>query len=165
MTPERATETPAADGAPQRPQRVSLTDPKTQKRFLALIRKGQSIGDAAAAMGVSRPAVYDQRKKDPEFAAALKATAEEAKETRKVVREAKRSAERASSPMWNYKRIAEETGLNVDTLRFYNKFGHMPAPDESSGTSPLWFPETITNWMANRPGRGFRSDLKDHKDS
>ncbi|MFD6534965.1 helix-turn-helix domain-containing protein [Streptomyces goshikiensis] len=162
MTSERDADTAATGGTPQRPQRASLTDPKTRKRFLDLIRKGHSISDAATAMGIPRPTVYDLRKRDPEFAATLKATADEAKEARKVVREAKRSAERASSPMWNYKRIAEETGLSVDTLRFYNSVSNMPSPDEASGSSPLWLPETITNWMANRPGKGFRSDLKDH---
>ncbi|MFZ3475344.1 hypothetical protein ACODT3_42430 [Streptomyces sp. 4.24] len=160
MTSER--DAAATGGAPQRPQRATLTDPKTRKRFLGLIKKGQSIGEAAAAVGVPRPSVYDLRKRDSDFAATLKATADEAKDARKAVQEAKRSAKQAASPMWNYKKIAEETGLSVDTLRFYNSVGNMPSPDEASGSSPLWLPETITNWMANRPGKGFRSDLKDH---
>ncbi|MER6253596.1 hypothetical protein ABT224_19800 [Streptomyces sp. NPDC001584] len=166
MTPKRDADTSATGDSPQRPQRASLADnPKGQKRFLALIREGQSISDAAAAMGLPRAAVYDQRKKDPEFAAALASTTAEAKEARKALRQAHRSAERESSTMWDYKRISEETAISVSTLRTYKKFGHMPPPDEPAGSSPLWLPETITDWMMNRPGQGFRSDLKDKDDS
>ncbi|MEU2453917.1 hypothetical protein ABZ605_28040 [Streptomyces sp. NPDC012765] len=159
MTSEQDAGPPATGGAPQR---VSLSDPKTRERLLDLIRKGHSISNAVALMGIRRETLYDWRKRDPEFAATLKATVDGAKDARKIVRDAKRSAEQASSPMWNYKRIAEESGLSADTLRFYNSAGHMPAPDDTSGVSPLWLPETITHWMANRPGKGFRSDLKDN---
>ncbi|MEU3704712.1 MarR family transcriptional regulator [Streptomyces anulatus] len=63
--------------------------------------------------------------------------------------------------LWDYKKIAEETGLSVITLRGYKKSGHMPAPDEQpTPDRPRWYPETITTWMANRPGRGARTDLK-----
>jgi hypothetical protein len=63
--------------------------------------------------------------------------------------------------LWDYKRIAEETGLSVGTLRRYKKTGHMPAPDEQPAPDrPRWYPATITTWMAGRPGRGTRTDLK-----
>ncbi|PZT71518.1 helix-turn-helix transcriptional regulator [Streptomyces sp. AC1-42T] len=63
--------------------------------------------------------------------------------------------------LWDYKRIAEETGLSVGTLRRYKKTGHMPAPDELPAPDrPRWYPTTITEWMASRPGRGTRTDLR-----
>ncbi|MDJ0464999.1 MarR family transcriptional regulator [Streptomyces sp. H27-C3] len=66
--------------------------------------------------------------------------------------------------LWDYARIAEETGLKVPTLRFYKKTGRMPAPDEQPAPDrPRWYPATITTWMANRPGRGARTDLKGDK--
>ncbi|TQE33051.1 MarR family transcriptional regulator [Streptomyces ipomoeae] len=66
--------------------------------------------------------------------------------------------------LWDYKKISEETGLSIGTLRRYKKFGHMPPPDELPAPDrPRWYPTTIRTWAASRPGRGARTDLKTDK--
>lgn len=32
--------------------------------------------------------------------------------------------------------------------------GDLPPPDEVISRSPVWLPETIDTWLANRPGQG-----------
>ncbi|MEV2277687.1 hypothetical protein AB0I72_19075 [Nocardiopsis sp. NPDC049922] len=32
--------------------------------------------------------------------------------------------------------------------------GDFPPPDRKYGRSPVWLPETIDQWVENRPGRG-----------
>lgn len=63
--------------------------------------------------------------------------------------------------VWGYAEVAEVAKVAIPTLRRYKKFGHMPAPDVTVGNSPGWYPQTIKDWVASRPGKGFRSDLKD----
>ncbi len=63
--------------------------------------------------------------------------------------------------VWGYAKVAEVAGVKVPTLRRYKKTGHMPPPDITVGNSPGWYPQTIKDWVASRPGKGFRSDLKD----
>ena len=63
--------------------------------------------------------------------------------------------------VWGYDKVAEVAGVKVPTLRRYKKTGHMPPPDITIRNSPGWYPATITDWVAKRPGKGFRSDLKD----
>ncbi|MFF2571051.1 MarR family transcriptional regulator [Streptomyces sp. NPDC058084] len=65
--------------------------------------------------------------------------------------------------LWGYKEVAEESGVAVGTIRYYwsQKRHLLPDPDAMMGTRPGWFPETVRHWVANRPGQGFRSDLKD----
>lgn len=67
--------------------------------------------------------------------------------------------EKEKPEVWGYNKVAEVAGVKVGTLRRYKKTGHMPAPDIIVGNSPGWYPKTITDWVAERPGRGFRSDL------
>ncbi|MFF4409812.1 MarR family transcriptional regulator [Streptomyces sp. NPDC001404] len=71
------------------------------------------------------------------------------------------SKKQAETEVWGYAKVEEVTGIKVGTLRRYKKEGHMPAPDITVGNSPGWYPQTIQEWKKNRPGRGFRSDLKD----
>ncbi|MDG9703797.1 AlpA family transcriptional regulator [Streptomyces sp. DH37] len=62
--------------------------------------------------------------------------------------------------------VAELTGLTYPTVRgYHNKAairrrdgtsrpGDFPPPDDVFSRVPLWLPDTIETWMANRPGRG-----------
>lgn len=68
---------------------------------------------------------------------------------------------------------AGRTGINYRTLRNYHhraerhrrlaeqendpsyiRPGDLPKPDDKFGRSPVWYPQTIDNWLANRPGQG-----------
>lgn len=51
------------------------------------------------------------------------------------------------------------TPLTRPSLRAYRATGRMPDPDDLSVSDrPRWRRSTITTWLANRPGRGYRSD-------
>jgi predicted DNA-binding transcriptional regulator AlpA len=62
--------------------------------------------------------------------------------------------------------VAEYLGLAYKTVRSYHNVaekrrrenqsrpGDFPPPDAQFGRSPVWSPETIDAWKANRPGRG-----------
>lgn len=60
--------------------------------------------------------------------------------------------------------FAARTGLAVATIRSYMRKGLIPPADIviSTPAGPLrgWAPETIDAWMASRPGRGARTDLR-----
>lgn len=61
--------------------------------------------------------------------------------------------------------VAAYTGLSENTLKAYFQRGYMPAPDVEIGTGEKvtangWSTDTIDHWLANRPGRGARTDLK-----
>lgn len=60
--------------------------------------------------------------------------------------------------------FAARAGLAVATIRSYMRKGLIPPADVviSTPASPLrgWAPETIDAWMASRPGRGARTDLR-----
>lgn len=61
--------------------------------------------------------------------------------------------------------VAAYTGLSENTLKAYSQRGYMPAPDVRIGTGEKvtangWSTDTIDYWLANRPGRGARTDLK-----
>ena len=61
--------------------------------------------------------------------------------------------------------VAAYTGLSENTLKAYSQRGYMPAPDVEIGTGEKvtangWSTDTIDHWLANRPGRGARTDLK-----
>lgn len=69
----------------------------------------------------------------------------------------------------NQAQLAERIGVAPNTLGRYK----LPDPDcivgpvNEDGTIPRgtvrgWLPETIDEWNAHRPGRGARTDLKDH---
>ena len=47
------------------------------------------------------------------------------------------------------------------TWRAYVHRGHAPKPDGwYDKRTPWWWESTIDEWMANRPGRGARTDLR-----
>lgn len=62
--------------------------------------------------------------------------------------------------------IARVIGVGIDSMRVYHqraarnrrdgttKPGDLPPPDETFGRSPVWASDTITTWIAERPGRG-----------
>ena len=52
--------------------------------------------------------------------------------------------------------VAEEIGVTPDTISAYLRDGFIPEPDGYVGKSPWWWPETIQEWRASRPGRGRR---------
>lgn len=60
--------------------------------------------------------------------------------------------------------FAERVGLSTNTLSSYTAKGLVPAPDVLVGLGDRavrgWRAETIDEWMARRPGRGARTDLK-----
>lgn len=68
---------------------------------------------------------------------------------------------------------AERTGIKYRTLRNYHhraerhrklaeqendpsyiRPGDLPKPAKRFGRSPVWYPEAIDHWLANRPGQG-----------
>lgn len=44
-----------------------------------------------------------------------------------------------------------------ETIHRYHVRGDMPKADEYVGRTPLWREETITAWLASRPGHGWRA--------
>lgn len=62
--------------------------------------------------------------------------------------------------------IARVIGVGIDSMRVYHQRasrnrragttrpGDLPEPDETFGRSPVWSDETISAWIASRPGRG-----------
>lgn len=50
--------------------------------------------------------------------------------------------------------IAERAGVEANTMRTYRSQGRLPEPDAMTGPTPGWLPETIEQWLTNRPGRG-----------
>ena len=50
--------------------------------------------------------------------------------------------------------------LAAETIRSYASKGRMPVPDARIGGNAGWLPETIDRWVATRPGRGARTDLR-----
>lgn len=61
--------------------------------------------------------------------------------------------------------VASRAGLSVNTVKAYFSRGYLPEPDVEIGngekvTAYGWAAETIDTWLANRPGRGARTDLQ-----
>jgi predicted DNA-binding transcriptional regulator AlpA len=56
--------------------------------------------------------------------------------------------------------IADRLGVKVTTVRQYKLRGDLPAPDGQVGRSPVWRQQTISEWMATRPGQGWRKGQK-----
>lgn len=60
--------------------------------------------------------------------------------------------------------VAERASLAVATIRSYILKDLMPEADViiTTPNGPLrgWLPETIDSWLASRPGRGARTDLR-----
>lgn len=56
--------------------------------------------------------------------------------------------------------LAELAGVKVDTLNGY-KLPPRDGTDIDAGKArPWWWESTAREWMANRPGRGARTDLR-----
>ncbi len=55
-------------------------------------------------------------------------------------------------------------GIRPDTLRHYATKGLAPAPRRFGG-SLVWHESEIRRWLANRPGRGARTDLRRGNDT
>ncbi|WP_256789863.1 MarR family transcriptional regulator [Frankia sp. AvcI1] len=50
--------------------------------------------------------------------------------------------------------------VKPSSVRGYRTRGQMPEPDELPAPDrPRWRRSTITEWLANRPGKGKRTDL------
>lgn len=63
--------------------------------------------------------------------------------------------------------VAFRAGLSVNTVKAYFSRGYLPEPDVEIGTGEKvtaygWSVETVDTWLANRPGRGARTDLQQH---
>lgn len=60
--------------------------------------------------------------------------------------------------------LAERAGIKIATARRYLEDGRLPQPDalivNESTRVRGWLPETVDRWMASRPGRGARTDLR-----
>lgn len=60
--------------------------------------------------------------------------------------------------------LAERAGITAKTARNYLEAGRLPDPDvvvvHGSQRVRGWLPETVDHWLANRPGRGARTDLR-----
>lgn len=52
--------------------------------------------------------------------------------------------------------VAELAGVATATISAYKARGQIPAPDGVVGSTPWWYRKTITDWMAARPGQGWR---------
>lgn len=62
--------------------------------------------------------------------------------------------------------VARVIDVSIDSMRVYHQRasrnrragkprpGDLPEPDETFGRSPVWTDETISAWIAARPGRG-----------
>lgn len=60
--------------------------------------------------------------------------------------------------------VAERAGLEKNMVSNYLMRGYLPEPDavivEGAREVRGWLPETVDVWLANRPGRGARTDLR-----
>lgn len=53
-----------------------------------------------------------------------------------------------------YSQIAGQTGIKVTSLRKRLSTGTMPKPDLRVGGSPVWYPETLAEWLKTAaPGK------------
>lgn len=61
-----------------------------------------------------------------------------------------------STILYSTKEIGELLGIKPATLRTYRKRGRMPAPDAYFQRTPVWYEQTILDWVATRPLAGKR---------
>lgn len=54
---------------------------------------------------------------------------------------------------WSVQEVAAYVGVTDSTIRSYAARDLMPKPDLPVGRTPLWLPETIKKWKAERPGK------------
>lgn len=59
--------------------------------------------------------------------------------------------------------LAARAGITKSTAAGYKRNGYLPEPDvlivEGERLVRGWSVETVDHWLANRPGRGARTDL------
>lgn len=60
------------------------------------------------------------------------------------------------------KEAAALAGLAASTWRDYVSRGTAPRPDGRLGNQTWWWRSTVEEWLASRPGRGYRTDLKNN---
>ncbi|SPT53500.1 Uncharacterised protein [Actinomyces bovis] len=60
--------------------------------------------------------------------------------------------------------LAERAGISRNTASSYAAGGYLPPPDaliiEGAREVRGWLPSTVDQWLASRPGRGARTDLR-----
>jgi 8-oxo-dGTP diphosphatase len=61
------------------------------------------------------------------------------------------------SDWWTTEDVANFLKVSTSTIRSYMARKQMPEPDRRFGRLPVWQPETIRAWNANRPRRGQRT--------
>ena len=101
--------------------RPTLMPEATRRIVIGLVRAGKTITEAAAAAGVSRQAVYRERKRDKRFAEALRPSDDAARvelEQRDAERDAADAAVRAYAPPAEADRLGVSVGeaLSPDVL-------------------------------------------------
>lgn len=65
----------------------------------------------------------------------------------------------AAKSLLTYKDIAEDTGISVGALRKRLSTGTMPEPDLRHGSSPVWYADTLIDWIRNA-GPGDRNHVR-----
>jgi hypothetical protein len=50
--------------------------------------------------------------------------------------------------------LAARLGIDPGSVTRYVHRGDGPEPDGHIGSSPWWYEKTVSEWLANRPGRG-----------
>ena len=50
--------------------------------------------------------------------------------------------------------VADAIGVTADSLRSYVSRGKFPRPDGYLAATPWWSPETVAEWIRNRPPMG-----------
>lgn len=60
--------------------------------------------------------------------------------------------------------VVQLADMKRDTFTSYVSRGQAPQPDLIVGRLKLYEQATITKWLAERPGRGHRTDLKPKSD-
>ncbi|MDB1086794.1 MarR family transcriptional regulator [Streptomyces sp. ACA25] len=55
--------------------------------------------------------------------------------------------------IWSYKEIAAHIRVQPATVRAYRKHGLLPSPDLVRAGRPLWYAETIRQWVTRRPSQ------------
>ena len=65
----------------------------------------------------------------------------------------------AIDPWLTTAEAAALAGVRPDTLRHYARSGHAPTPRQF-GRALMWHKPTVLAWLAERPGRGARTDLR-----